>query len=189
MTQELYKYLDKKISLTQLEEFIYKSPKIESEIGENNYQTLLEFNFNKKNADLEIQNFLLREVVQENEFSNWKVNLLLQSLELENNPNIFNLITKQPNLLRNKKLLFNQFGTNIKVEIIWKNEISQYHRHISELKNEVKFLHLGTYDNSYIHLLINKDNEIWVGYDIINKEEYYAENLFEAIKKLLLQKG
>ena len=187
MTQELYKFLDKQISLSGLESFVYKSPALETHIGEDNYQALLEFNYNKKNADLELQNLLIREIIQENEFANWKVNLLLNSLELGINSNLFSAATNNSNILKDNNLSFYQFTQNNKIEIEWLSNIHQFHRHNSKLKNEVKFLHLGTYDNSYIHLLVNKDNEIWIGYDIINKEEFFAKNLFEALKRLLVK--
>ena len=189
MTQVLFKYLDKQIPISELEEFIYKTPEIENEIGEDNYQYLLEFNFNKKNADLEIHNLILREVVSKTDYINWKVNQLTNSLGLGNNVNIFDLVTENPTLLSGKKLSFNQFESNVIVQIIWTSEISQFIRHTSDFKKEPTFLHIGSYDNSYIHLLVNKDNEIWIGYDIINKEEYFAPNLSEAIKKLFLQEN
>ena len=187
MTQELYKFLDKQISLSDLESFVYKSTALETHIGEDNYQALLDVNYNKKNADLELQNLLIREIIQENEFANWKVNLLLNSLELGINSNLFSAATNNSNILKDNNLSFYQFTQNNKIEIECLSNIHQFHRHNSKLKNEVKFLHLGTYDNSYIHLLVNKDNEIWIGYDIINKEEFFAKNLFEALKRLLVK--
>ena len=144
MTQELYKYLDKQTSLSNLESFIYNTRELETQIGKNNYQSLLEFNYNQENADLEFQNLLSREIIQDNEFSNWKANQLIDSLELKDHSNLFSKAINNSNLLKGKNLSFNQISTNIEIEILWKTEIPQFHRHISELKKEAKFLNLAT---------------------------------------------
>lgn len=42
--QKLYRFLDNKITLPKLEKLICESSNLEKEIGEENYQYLLEFN-------------------------------------------------------------------------------------------------------------------------------------------------
>lgn len=122
MTQELYKYLDKQTSLSNLESFIYNTRELETQIGKNNYQSLLEFNYNQENADLEFQNLLSREIIQDNEFSNWKANQLIDSLELKDHSNLFSKAINNSNLLKGKNLSFNQISTNIEIEILWKQK-------------------------------------------------------------------
>jgi len=54
------KFLDNEINLSELEEIIYKNTLLINDIGEDNYQYFLEFNYKKKYAEIEIQNFILR---------------------------------------------------------------------------------------------------------------------------------
>ena len=68
MIDQFFKYLDNEISLNQFEEWIYNNPKIENIIGENNYNDLININFNSKNSDIDIQNFILSHIANEHFF-------------------------------------------------------------------------------------------------------------------------
>ena len=186
MKQEFYKFLDNEINLSELEEMIYIDTMLENDIGLDNYQYLLEFNYKKKHADIEIQEFILRNIINMTGFGLWKANKIIE-LDKLNFPteNLFAYAKQNPNFLKGKKTKFKQFRTEKKIEIFWTDKIYQFVRHVWEMsKDKENYLYLGTYEDSYIHLVVNKENEIWLAYDIINKEEYWAKNIEEAIMKL-----
>lgn len=188
MIQEFFKYLDKETNVHELEQWIYKQTELEKKIGKENYQFLLEFNYKKKYAQIEIQDFILKNIISEKEYAKWKMEKLLSSANIEfPKDNLYSYVKQNPNLLEGKTLTFAQFRSEKEMEIKFAEEISQFVRHVSELqKGNEKYLYLGTYENSYIHLVVNKKNEIWLAYDVINKEDYFAPNIHEAILKLIL---
>ncbi len=190
VAQKFHKFLDNEINISQFEEWIYKNVDLENIIGEDNYQMILEFNYKKKSAEIEIKNYILNNLTSERKFADWKVNKLLELNKIEfPNENLFSYAKQNPNFLKDKELRFNQYWTKKKIEIFWTDNISQFVRHTSEIdKDNEKYLYLGTYEDSYIHLVVNRKNEIWVSYDIIDKEDFLASNMKEAIGKLFIQK-
>lgn len=190
VVQKFHKFLNNEINLSQLEEWIYKTAELEKIIGEDKYQSLLEFNYNKKSAKIEIQNFIFSNLISEKEFSDWKVNELLESNKIEfPNESLFSYAKQNPEFLKGKELRFKQYWTKKEIEILWTDKVSQFVRHTSEIdKDEEKYLYLGTYENSYIHLVVNRKNEIWIAYDVIDKEDFLANNIKDAIGKLFIQK-
>lgn len=190
MIDIFHKLIDNEISLSEFEEMIYKNSQLENEIGEDNYLFFLQFNYKKENAEIEIREFIVKHIVKENDFGNWKFNRLL---ELDGiyfpNENLFGYAKQNPDFLNGKKTEFRQFWDDKKIEIFWTNRVSQFVRHISEIaKNNEKYLYLGTYENSYIHLVVNQNDEIYLAYDVINEEVFFAKNIKEAIIKLILDK-
>jgi len=182
VTQLFYKFLDNEINLKELEEWIYENPDLESLIEEDYYQFLIEFNYNKKSSKVEIQDFILNHLMSEKEFADWKVNKLL--IEMEGDllvDNLFDWIKRNPSFYLGKDLRFNQYWTKKKVEIFWSNPISEY------IKDGVLFLHLGTFENSYVHFLVNEENEIWFENDIGGLQYFGGKNINEALKKLFVK--
>ncbi len=180
IVQEFHKFLDNEINLSQFEEWIYKNTELENIISKDDYQFFLEFNYNKKSAEVDIQNFIFKNLLSEKEFSHWKVNKLLESIKVEfPTNNLFSYAKQNPHFLGGKELRFKNYWNKRKVEIFWASKISTF--------NE-KSLYLGTYENSYVHLIVNRNDEIWLAYDIVNKQDFWAENLKEAIAKLFIRK-
>lgn len=182
MFQEFYKFLDNEISLKHLEEWIYANPQLESLIGEDNYQFLIEFNYNRKASILEIQDFILKKLTNENEFANWKVNKLLKGINGDlPTENLFARIKANPSFYLGRDLKFNQYWNKQKVEILWANPILE-HRKGGEV-----FLYLGTFENSYVHILVNEENEIWFENDIGGIQYFGGKDISEALTKLIIK--
>lgn len=188
--QEFHKFLDNEIGLAELEKWLYENAKVENIIGEENYQSLLEYNYKRKSAEIDIQNFIFKNLIPEKEFSHWKMNKLLESIKIEiPDKNIYHYAKQNPHFLGGKELRFNNYWNKDEVEIFWTNKVSQFVRHTSERrKDNDKYLYLGTYEKSYIHLVANKEGEIWLAYDVVNKKDFWAKNLKEAIAKLIIRK-
>ncbi|MCY1633233.1 hypothetical protein [Marinifilum sp. D737] len=91
--------------------------------------------------------------------------------------------------MKNRKTKFTQLWTSKEIEINWTNEVKQFVRHASEYKKEPDYLNLGMYDNGYIYLILNRKNELWLAYDIIDKQEYFAKSMEKAIIRLILEKN
>ena len=191
MIQEFFKYLNNEIEITELEQWIYKETELGEKIGEGDYQFLLEFDYKKKYAQIELQTFLFENVLSEKEFARWKIGNVLDSVSIEFPKDDLYLYAKQnPRFLEGKVSRFMQLRTKKEVEITWAQDISQFVRHFSDLqKGNEKYLYLGTYEDSYINLVVNKANEIWLVYDVIDKEDYFAPNINEALMKLILSKN
>jgi len=190
MAQEFHKFLNNEINLSQLETWLYENTEVENIIGEENYQSLLEFNYKIKSAEIDIQNFIFNNIITETEFSHWKVGKLLESIKIEiPDKNIYHYAKQNPHFLRGKELRFNNYWNKAEVEIFWTDKVSQFVRHTSEIrKDNEEYLYLGTYEKSYIHLVVNKEGEIWLAYDVVNKEVFFAKNLKEAIVELFIRK-
>ncbi len=190
VVQEFLKFLNNEISLSQLEEWIYKQVELENITGEDYYQSLLEFNYNKKYAEVEIQNFIFNNLITEKEFSLWKANKLFESIEVDfPDTNIYLHAKQNPRFLKGKELRFKNYWYKTEVEIFWTDKISQFVRHVSERrKDNEKYLYLGTYEKSYIHLVVNQKGEIWLAYDITDEEDFWAKDLKEAVAKLFIRK-
>lgn len=186
--QELFQFLDDEIKLSELEGLIYNKPELEKVIGEENYLYLLGVNYKSKYARIEIQDYILKNIITEKEYAEWKINDLLESNKI-NFPtgNLFEYAKQNPTFLGGKTFEFKQLGTQKKIRIDWNERISQFVRHVSELStgNE-KYLFLGTYEDSYIHMVVNRDGMIYMAYDVINQEDFLANNFQEAIMKLIL---
>jgi|GEM_PF-1653193 len=181
-------FLDNGINLSEFEEMIYKNTQLENVIGKNNYQYFLEFNYKKKYAEIEIQDFIIKHISTQNDFGKWKLNRILESNDIYfPAENLFEYAKQNPEFLNGKKTEFKQLRADKKIQILWTDKVSQFVRHASEItKENEKYLYLGTYEDSYIHLVVNKKDEIYLAYDIINKEDFWAKNIKEAIIKLIL---
>lgn len=190
VVQEFHKFLNNEINLSQFEKWIYKESELENIVGEDNYQILLEFNYNKKSAEVDVQNFIFKNLITENEFSLWKTDKLLESIKVDiPNTNIFQYAKQNPYFLGGKELRFNNYWNKAEVEIFWTDKVSQFVRLISgRRKDNEKYLYLGTYEKSYIHLVANQEGEIWLAYDIVDEEDFWAKNLKDAIAKLFIRK-
>ena len=123
-------------------------------------------------------------------FANWKFSRLLEKLELHfPSENLFQYSNENPNYLKGKTLLFRQYWLKEDIKIFWAKKISKFARSfLDKITGKEEFLYLGTFKDGYIHILIKENDEIWFGYDIINKEEFWAKNMREALVKLFLQK-
>jgi hypothetical protein len=186
--KELFHFLDYEIKLPELEDWIYKSRELENEIGKDNYLYLLGYNYKNKYAEIEIHDFILKHIVTDKKYAEWKINYLLESNHI-NFPteNLFEYAKRYPKFLRGKTFEFKQLRTQNKIQIDWNDHITQFARNVSELADgNEKYLFLGTYDNSYIHFLVNRQGEIYKAYDVVDKEVFWAENLIEALEKLIL---
>lgn len=182
MMKAFNKFLDNEFSLEEFEKWIYNTPKIEQIIGEENYQFLIAFNYDKKNAELEIQNFILSNLVSEEDFSNWKVNKILEESKIKiPTENLYSYAKHNPNFLAYRTLKFQQFWTKKKIEINWTNKVSKFKR-----GNEI-FLNLGTFADSYIYILVNNKNEIWFENDIGGKQYFGGKSIKDALTKLLIR--
>ena len=188
MIDIFHKFIDNEINLSEFEEMIYQNSLLENEIGEDNYLYFLEFNYKKKHAEIEIQDFILKHISTKNDFGNWKLNRILESNDIYfPAENLFEYAKQNPEFLKGKKTEFKQLSADKKIQILWTDKVSQFVRHASEItKENEKYLYLGTYEDSYIHLVVNKKDEIYVAYDVINKEDFWAKNIEEAIIKLIL---
>ncbi len=182
------KFLDNEINLSELEEMVYKNTPLENKIGESNYQYFLEFNYSRKYAEIEIKDFILKHITTKNDFGVWKLNRILESNGIYfPAENLFEYAKQNPEFLNGKKTEFKQLRTDKKIEILWTNKVSQFVRHVSEItKDNEKYLYLGTYEDGYVHLVVNRKSEIYLAYDVINKEEFWAKNIEDAIVKLIL---
>jgi len=188
MEEVLFKYLDNQIETKELEKWVYEESSLEAKVGEENYLNLISFDYNQDDSQHELQKLILENIINENEFVRWKIDYILASAEISLPKNSLFLHAKsQPKFLKGKTLAFRQFKTNKTIEFVFAEEVSQFVRHISELDpvNE-EFLYLGTYNNSYIHLIVNQKDEVWIAYDVIDKQEYFALNISEAIGKLVI---
>jgi len=188
MIEIFNKFLDNGINLSELEEMIYKNTQLENVIGKDNYQYFLEFNYNKMYAEIEIQDFIIKHISTGNDFGRWKLNRILESNDIYFPvENLFEYAKQNPEFLNGKKTEFKQLRADKKIEIFWTDKVSQFVRHASEItKENEKYLYLGTYEDSYIHLVVNKNDEIYLAYDVINKEDFWAKNIEEALIKLIL---
>ena len=190
VVQEFHKFLNNELNLSQFEEWIYKKAELENIVGEDNYQSLLEFNYNKKSAVVDIQNFIFNNLITEKEFSLWKANKLFESIKVDfPNANIYQYAKQNPYFLKGKELKFNNYWNKDEVEIFWAGKVSQFVRHSSERrKDHEKYLYLGTYEKSYIHLVANQGGEIWLAYDIVDNKDFWAKDLKEAVAELFIRK-
>jgi len=189
VVKEFHKFLNNDINISQFEEWVYKKSELENIVGEDKYQMLIEFNYNKKSAEIDIQNFIFKNILTKEEFAEWKINKLLKSIKIEiPNENLYFYAKQNPYFLGGKELRFNNFWNKDEVEIFWTNKVSQFVRHTSEKRRDnEKYLYLGTYEKSYIHLVVNQEGEIWLAYDVVNKEDFWAKNLKEALTKLFIR--
>ena len=188
MKEVFFSFLNNEIDTKQLEEWLYEQSSLEEKIGEENYHELIGFNFDEKDAKHELQKIILAKIVNDDEFISWKIkNILSASGIVFPKNDLFLYAKSHPNFLGGKTLSFKQVNTNKIVELVFSDKVSQFIRHISELDSDnERFLYLGTYENSYIHLIVKQNNEIWIAYDVIDKEEYFALNIHEAIEKLVV---
>ncbi len=188
MILPFYKYLDETIEIKELEQWVYKQTTLEERIGHDHYQFLLAFDYNKKYAKYEIQNFILENIISEKEFASWKMDESLYAAGI-NFPkdNLYSYARRNPKFLEGKILKLRQLRREKEIEIIWSQEVSPFVRHVSVLDDSSeKYLFLGTYESSYIHLVVNDKNEIWIAYDVLNEGKYFAPNISKAIEKLIL---
>jgi len=188
--EEVNMFLDGKLSLPEFEEWIYKKNGLENSIGQEYYDFLISFNYNQEGAKYELKKYLLSNVTNEIEFADWKATNLLTEIGMNNSiEDYFSCFLKNPRVLKNRKTKFTQLWTSKEIEINWTNEVKQFVRHASEYKKEPDYLNLGMYDNGYIYLILNRKNELWLAYDIIDKQEYFAKSMEKAITRLILEKN
>ncbi|MEM6805451.1 MAG: hypothetical protein AAF696_28900 [Bacteroidota bacterium] len=188
MSQEFFKYLDNEIGISELEQWMYRQLDLEASIGERNSLFLLEFDYRQKFAQLEIRNFILKHLISEKEFAEWKMGKICASIGGEfPQDDLYTFAKQHPKFLEGKVSNFIQIRTGKEIEIIWAQEISPYIRHVSELQqgNE-QYLCLGAFEKSYINLLVKPSNEIYLGYDIIDQEDYFAPTISQALLQLIL---
>lgn len=184
----LFQYLDDQIATSEFERWVYQQTNLEKLLDESDYQFLLAFNYRKKDAKYEIRKFILENIISKNEFVRWKFEALLNSAEIKfPTDDLYAYAKRFPKFLRGKSFCFQELLSKKVVEIEWAEEVTPFVRHASilQLRNE-KYLYLGTYEDSYIHLVVNRRNEIWIAYDVINHEDFFAPNIYEAFKKLIL---
>lgn len=78
--------------------------------------------------------------------------------------------------MKSKITEFKKLRTDKKIKIFWNDKVSQFVRHISEItKNHEKYLFLGTYEDNYIHLVVNQKDEIYLAYYVVNKEDFFCK--------------
>ncbi len=54
MNPVFLKYLGNELNLNKLEEIVYQNPELEHQVGDENYQYLIAFNYEKEKASLEM---------------------------------------------------------------------------------------------------------------------------------------
>lgn len=184
--QEFYKFLDGQIRLSEFEAWIYESTGLAEVVSEDHYQFLLEFDYQKHSAAIEVKDFIINHVIGKDRFIHWKIDELLDTHGLQlPEEGLFPLAKHNPGFLKGRQFNFRSYRTGLETEILWTDKVS---RHTGQNKeNREEYLYLGTYEKGYIHLLVNRKNEIWIAYDIINKEEYFAKDLREAISKVFIK--
>jgi hypothetical protein len=188
--EEVNKFLDGKLNLLKFEDWVYKTSELENLIGQEGYDFLIGFNYTQEDAHYELKKYLLSNVTNEIEFADWKVSELLTEIDVnKSNEDLFSYFLENPTILEGKKTEFTQLWTSNEISINWTNEVKQFVRHTSEYKKEPDYLDLGEFNNGYIYLILNRKNEVWVAYDIIDKQEYFAKSLAKAITRLILEKN
>ena len=185
---KFFKFIENEIGILELEQWVYQCSELEKKIGEDNYQFLLEYNYKANYADIEIKNFILQNIISQKEFVSWKVEKVLNSTGIKfPEDELFIYAKHNPEFLKGKVSKFREFKRDKEIEIIWAQEIKRFLFHTSELKKRYQeFLHIGTYEDSYINLIVNEKDEIWLAYDVVDKKEYFASNIIEAIEKLIM---
>ncbi|PXY03145.1 hypothetical protein DF185_03405 [Marinifilum breve] len=188
--EEVNNFLDDKLELLQFEEWIYKTIELEKVIGQENYYFLLSFDYSPNDAHYKLKSYLLTDVTNEIEFAHWKVSRLLAEIDLNTSiKDLFSYCLENPNFLKGRKMKFKQLWSEKEIVINWTNEIKRFSWHNLENNVEVEFLDLGEYEDRYIYLVLNKKNEIWKAFDIVDKQEYFAKSLKEAFVKLILNRN
>ncbi|WP_375561782.1 hypothetical protein ACE193_04305 [Bernardetia sp. OM2101] len=105
LIEKFYKFLDGDISLSQFEDWIYKCVELEEVIGEEHYQFLLVFNYNNRNSELNIKDFIFANITNKEEFINWKVDTLLSFHKIKlPNENLFLYAKQNPSFLKANSL-------------------------------------------------------------------------------------
>lgn len=81
---EFYKYLNRELSVSQFEEFVYAQRTLEQEVEKGIYLELIGFNFKDKNARDQLEDFIFDNIITEAEFETWRLKkLLYQFIETE----------------------------------------------------------------------------------------------------------
>lgn len=190
LIEKLYKFLDSDINLSQFENWVYECVELEKLIGEGNYHFLLTFNYNDRISELNVKDFIFANIINKEEFIDWKIDTLLSFHKIRlPNENLFLYAKQNPSFLKGKKFKFQSYRAGMEAEIFWENEIHLFEQSSLEInKNDDEYLYLGTYEKTYIDLLVNKKDEIWIYYVIINEKKFFAKNIKEAIRKIFTQK-
>ena len=81
---EFYEYLNRELSISQFEEFVYAQKTLEQELDKDNYLDLIGFNFKDKNATDQLDELIFDRLVSEEDFETWRLTKLLhQFIETE----------------------------------------------------------------------------------------------------------
>ena len=100
---------------------------MEKKIGEDNYQFLLEFNYKANHADIEIENFILQNIISQKEFVNWKIEKVLNSAGIKfPEDELFIYAKHNPAFLKGKVSKFREFKRDNEIEIVWTARSSKY---------------------------------------------------------------
>lgn len=190
LLEDFFTFLDRRINLSTFEDWIYKSVNLEEVIGEDYYQFLLEFNYRKRGAEIEVKEFVINNITGRDEFINWKIDALMKENDIQLPEKDLFLYAKQnPTFLKGKQFTFQSYRPGFSAEIFWIDKVYRMRNARSIFgKYKENYLHLGSFDDYYIHLEVNPKNEIWISYDVITHREYFAIGIKEAIKKIFASK-
>lgn len=72
---EFFKYLNRDISIAELENYIYADTSLEQNMGAENYLSLVSLNF--KDSRVNFKNYILENIIDEGEYETWKLKDLL----------------------------------------------------------------------------------------------------------------
>ncbi len=130
-----------------------------------------------------MQNFLFNYVINYEEFANWYISKLINQSQINfPSENLFLYAKEHPKFLSKKTLQCKHYWTKKDFEIMWFDKITEIKK-----GNEI-FLCLGSFENDYIGITVNKKNEIWFTTFIDEKFYFGGINMNKAIAKLLFKK-
>ncbi len=176
--EDFFKYLDNEIALKALETYVYQSPDLENNLTEEQYQYLIAFDYNQRNAAVDIQNYLFDQIVPIDDLKKWKVDKLLQLNDIEfPEQNLFTYAQIRPNFLLGKSIKANHYWTKEPIEIYWLDTF------IESKKDNKAYLYLGSFKGDYVDIKVNEANEIWL-YTNIDGQYYFSSN---SIKTTIAQ--
>lgn len=74
---EFYKFLNRELTLSDFEEFVYSENSLEQELDNDFYLELIGFNFKDKNAREQLEDLIFDRFLTEAEFETWRLQRLL----------------------------------------------------------------------------------------------------------------
>lgn len=76
---KFYDFLEGRIPLTDIENFIYSTKSLESQIDSDVYLDLVSLNYRDKYAEKTLRDFILKKVIARGQFETWRLKKILKS--------------------------------------------------------------------------------------------------------------